>query len=160
MVSPPPPAVPREMVTYSRMVLRVADGAARGFARVLQVLRRDAEAGEGIRCCCRAPRVRWPSSTTCEMSLQSSPRTTLAPTVEYGPMRAGCGNLRAGGDDRGGMDCARGAHSVAAPAGRRRGFFAVRLVSAHMMVASQATLPSTVSDALQLDGGGAPVAAR
>ena len=46
-VMPPPPAVPREMVTYSRMVVVVADLEACGLACVLEVLRGDAEAGEG-----------------------------------------------------------------------------------------------------------------
>src|SRR6266702_4248258 len=66
---------------------------------------------------------------------------------------AGCGDLRTGSDDGGRVDSGRRTHSADSPrletsggsSGGAVGFFAVRLVRAHMIVASQATLPSTVT---------------
>src|ERR1035438_9715175 len=84
VVMPPPPAVPREMVTYSRtvvsapMVQRVGSPA---YFRSCGATPRQANGWTVA----PEPRVRWPSRTTCEMRRQFSPRTTLAPTVHHGP---------------------------------------------------------------------------
>src|ERR1700739_4429744 len=83
-VLPPPPAVPREMVTDSRMVLsspRVAPVGSPLYLRSWGATPTQAKEKKRL----RAPTVRCPSRTTCETSSQSSPRTTLEPMVEYGP---------------------------------------------------------------------------
>ena len=111
VVMPPPPTVPREMVTYSRMVLSAPMVAAGGFAGVLQVLRRDAEAGEGMSGL-PGPSVRWPSRTTWEIRSQSLAEDDIGADGAARADGAGRGNVRASGDDRGGMDVGGGAHSA------------------------------------------------
>src|SRR5208283_5308834 len=120
----------------------VAQLAARGLARVLQVLRRDADRGEGEDAVAAAEG---------EMAVEHDVGDELALLAEDdvradGAERAdaaGGGNLRAIGNDRAGMDAA---HSAKAPAGAAAACSAgLRSVIAHMTVASQATLPSTVA---------------
>src|ERR1035441_6677216 len=89
VVSPPPPAVPREMVTYSRMVLLAPRMQRVGSPAYLRSCVATPTQAKG-QIVVPAPTVRWPASsptrTTWEMRRQFSPRTTLGPMVEYGPM--------------------------------------------------------------------------
>ncbi len=87
-VMPPPPAVPREMVTYSRMVLlspMVTRVGSPAYLRSWGAM--PMQAKEKMRLL--RPMVRWPSSppprTTWETSSQFSPRMTLGPMVHQGP---------------------------------------------------------------------------
>ena len=81
---PPPPVVPREMVTYSRMVLLSPISTLVGSPAYLRSCgAMPMQVKEKMRLL--RPMVRWPSRTTWEMSSQSSPRTTLGPMVQKGP---------------------------------------------------------------------------
>src|ERR1035437_4094344 len=125
--------------------VQVTDLTACRLACVLQILGRDAEAGEGEDAISGAQR---------EVAVQDDVRDEFAVLAEDdvgadGAIRAdaaGCWDLRAGSDDGGRVNSGR-AHSAGTPAAGSAagGFFMVRLVRAHMMVASQATLPSTVA---------------
>ena len=95
VVSPPPPLVPREMVTYSRMVLSSPMRAAGGFAGVLEVLRGYAEAGEGEELLLRPMRqVAVENDVGDEFAVFSEDDVGADGAV--GTDRAACGDLRAG----------------------------------------------------------------
>src|SRR5277367_3746002 len=80
-VVPPPPDVPREIVTHSRMTLSSPSTAPVGSplyfrscgATPTQVKEKNLF---------RAPTFNFPSSTTCETSSQFSPSSTSGPTVQ------------------------------------------------------------------------------
>ena len=98
-----------------------------------------------------------PSSTTCEMSLHSSPSTTSGPMVEKGPTVQEAGTTAPWRDDRAGMN----AHS-AVTVWSRAPRFAVGLAwlalargtTWQVSVASQASLPSTSGPALDAPRAG------
>src|SRR5665213_3400319 len=83
-VTPPPPAVPREIVTNSRIELPspiATPVASPAYFKSCGAI--PTQANEKIRL--PLPIVVWPSRTTCETSSQFSPKTTCAPIVQYGP---------------------------------------------------------------------------
>src|SRR5580658_2485649 len=84
LVMPPPPSVPREMVTDSRMTVSSPMTQAVGSPLYLRSCgAMPTEAKGKMRT--RSPILVWPSRTTCEMSSQLSPRMTLGPMVQKGP---------------------------------------------------------------------------
>src|SRR5271167_2968893 len=83
-VTPPPPTVPREMVTHSRITVSSPISARVGSFLYLRSCGATPTLAKG-NILPRAPTVRCPSRMTCETSSQSSPSTTLGPIVEYGP---------------------------------------------------------------------------
>ena len=137
-VMPPPPAVPREMVTYSRMVLSSPMSQRGGLAGVLEVLRGDAEAGEGVDAIAAA-------------------HGEVAVEHDVGDEFAVFAEDDVGADGAEGADGAAGG-DLRASATIAVGWMLTRLVSTlvlrassaargtswHMMVASQTSLPSTV----------------
>src|SRR5438105_11490891 len=90
VVSPPPPAVPREMVTYSRMLLLAPMVQRVGSPAYFRSCGATPRQANGYTVVPR-PIVRYPSRTTCEIRRQSSPRTTFGPIVHHGPTVAEAG---------------------------------------------------------------------
>src|SRR5271169_368260 len=94
-VRPPPPGVPRLMVTYSRITLWSPISSRVGSPLYFRSCGSIPIAAKGkIRLW--SPMRVGPPITTCETSSQSSPISTPAPTVQYGPMRQDAGILAAG----------------------------------------------------------------
>src|SRR5215469_5271648 len=84
LVIPPPPSVPREMVTDSRITVSSPMTQAVGSPLYLRSCgAMPTEAKGKMRT--RSPILVWPSRTTCEMSSQFSPSVTLGPMVQKGP---------------------------------------------------------------------------
>src|SRR5579863_680802 len=84
-VIPPPPTVPREIVTHSRNVLSspsVTPVASPLYLRSCGPTPTQANGEKRF----LAPTAKCPSRTTCEISSHSSPSTTCSPTVHHGPI--------------------------------------------------------------------------
>src|SRR5690348_16234469 len=80
-VVPPPPTVPREIVTHSRITLSSPSTALVGSPLYLRSCgATPTHAKEKNRF--RAPTVRCPSRTTCDTNSHPSPSTTSGPIVE------------------------------------------------------------------------------
>ena len=88
VVMPPPPAVPRWIVTNSRNTLCCADDEPRRLALELQILRREADRRERIDLACRRRSPSQPSMTRRRADRGSRGRScTCGPIVAYGPDR-------------------------------------------------------------------------
>ena len=83
-VVPPPPAVPREMVTYSRIWLSSPSVRPVGSPAYFRSCGGTPSAQNGANRLPLPARKR-PSSTTCDTSSQPSPSSTSGPTVQNGP---------------------------------------------------------------------------
>src|SRR5882757_1339874 len=91
-VVPPPPAVPREIVTHSRITVSVPISTLVGSPAYFRSCGATPTAAK-LYTRHPSPSLVWPSITTCDTSSQCSPSTTLAPTVQYGPTFADLGTV-------------------------------------------------------------------
>ncbi len=154
VIPPPPFGAAGDGDVFADGVV-VADLEASGFACVFEVLRGDAETGEGEDAVVAAD-----GEVADVISAEDNVGDELAVVAESDvgadgavrAYRAGCGDLSAFGDDGCGMDAHSAVSTFASSV-----FFAARGTTWHMTVASQTRFAVDGDGAAHLDDAGAPV---